>query len=193
MSNKDYPTTKEIIYKLGIGTLLIGSILMPGLGIAAGYIHRSKRRSEWINSQKEWKRFNTTLLKRNLKRLQDQQIIEIVERDGSEVIKLTQKGHAKYLRFKLEELTFKGKSWDGKWRIVLYDINKLKRSAQDQFRSILKQIKFLPLQKSVYLTPYPCKEEIEYLKHYLNINEEVILIEVSRLENDKIYRDYFGI
>lgn len=193
MSQKnEYPSTKEILYLLGMGTLLIGSIIMPGLGIAAGSLYRAKRRYDWDQDQKEWKKFNLKLLRRNLKRLHDQKIVEVIDENGQEVIKLTQKGHTKYLRFKLEELSLKGKSWDGKWRLVIYDISKLKRSAQENFRRILKQINFFPLQKSVYLTPYKCTSEIEYLREYFNLSEEVILLEVNKLENEPFYKQYFG-
>lgn len=194
MSLKDqYPSTKEVLYLLGMGSLLLGSILMPGLGVAAGALYRAKRRHDWEQDQKEWRKFNFKLLKRNLKRLHDQKVVEIVDEDGQEVIKLTQKGHAKYLRFKLEELSLKGKSWDGRWRLVIYDISKLKRSAQENFRRILKQINFFPLQKSVYLTPYKCTSEIEYLREYFNLSEEVILLEINKLENESFYKQYFGL
>ena len=194
MSQKDhYPSSKEILCLLGMGTLLVGSIIMPGLGIAAGSLYRAKRKYDWDQDQKEWKKFNIKLLRRNLKRLQDQKIIEIVNDNGQEIVKLTKKGHTKYLRFKLEELSLKGKSWDGKWRLVLYDISKLKKPAQENFRRVLKQINFFPLQKSVYLTPYKCDMEIEYLREYFDLSEEVLLLEISKLENENYYKEYFAL
>lgn len=191
--NDQYPSSKEILYLLGMGTLLVGSIIMPGLGIAAGSLYRAKRKYDWDQEQKEWKKFNIKLLRRNLKRLQEQKIVEIVDEDGQEVVKLTQKGRTKYLRFKLEALSLKGKSWDGKWRLVLYDISKLKKSTQENFRRILKQINFFPLQKSVYLTPYKCDGEIEYLREYFDLSEEVLLLEISKLENENYYKQYFAL
>lgn len=194
MNQKDqYPSSKEILYLLGMGALLAGSIIMPGLGVAAGTVYRAKRKQDWEQSQKEWKKFNLKLLRRNLRRLYGQKIVEVVDQDGEQVIKLTQKGHTKYLRFKLEELSLKGRSWDGKWRLVIYDISKLKRSAQENFRRVLKQINFFPLQKSVYLTPYKCAEEIEYLREFFNLSEEVLLLEVNKLENESLYKQYFGL
>ncbi len=194
MSRKnEYPNTKEILYLLGIGTLLIGSVIIPGLGVAAGSLHKAKRKYDWNQDQKEWKKFNIKLLRRNLRRLQNQKIVEIVNENGNKVIKLTRKGRTKYLRFKLEELSLKGKSWDGKWRLVTYDISKLKKSAQENFRRALKQINFFPLQKSVYLTPYKCSDEIEYLREYFNLSSEVLLLEISKLENNSYYKQYFGL
>lgn len=194
MNQKDqYPSSKEILYLLGMGSLLVGSILMPGLGIAAGALYRAKRNYDWKQSQKEWKKFNLKLLRRNLRRLHGQKIIEVVDQNGEQMIKLTQKGHTKYLRFKLEELSLKGRLWDGKWRLVIYDVNQLRKSAQENFRRVLKQINFFPLQKSVYLTPYKCTAEIEYLREYFNLSEEVLLLEINKLENESFYKQYFGL
>src|SRR3989338_3168112 len=184
---EEYPSIGEIVYLLGMGTLLVGTILMPGLGYAARMIDRAKKNHEWKESQRRWKKFNLHALKRNLRRLRDQKIVEIVEKDGEELIKLTQKGHTKYLKFRLEELSLGGKSWDGKWRIVIYDIAKFKKNQQSAFRNIIKRINMLQIQKSVYLTPFPCQEEIEYLRGYFGISDEVILIRADRIENEAAY------
>ncbi len=189
----NYPSSGEIIYLLGMGTLLIGTIFMPGLGYAAKMIEKTKRNYEWQKSQKEWKRFNPYFLKYNLKRLKQQKVVEIIKENGEEIIKLTRKGRIKFLKFQLEELSLKGKRWDGKWRLVIYDIAKFKKSQTNAFRYILKYINFLPLQKSVYLTPYPCEEQILYLREYFGIGEEVLLIRADKIENEGSYKQYFGL
>lgn len=191
--SQDYPKTREIICLLGVGALITASLVMPGVGIIAQEVIKNKRRTEWEQSQKIWKRFNSKVLKRNLKRLYDGKMVEIGEKDGQPILKLTQKGRSKYLKFKLEEISLKGGKWDGRWRIVIYDINKLKRTKQESFRRILRQMNFWPLQKSVYLTPYSCQEEIEYLREYFGLGEEVLLLEISKLENEQLYKEYFGL
>lgn len=189
----EYPSTAEIIYLLGMGTLLVGTIFMPGLGYAARMIDRAKRDYDWKQSQRQWKKFNPYVLKRNLKRLREQKVVEIIEKDGEEIIKLTQKGHTKYLKFRLEELSLYGKRWDGKWRIVIYDIAKFKKNQVSAFRNILKYINFFQLQKSVYLTPYPCDEQIAYLREYFGIGDEVLLLRVDKIENEDSYKQYFDL
>ncbi|MDO8570610.1 MAG: hypothetical protein Q7R97_03430 [Candidatus Daviesbacteria bacterium] len=193
IKNSGYPTNKEILLMLGVGTLLIASIVMPGLGIAAGAIMKAKRKHDWKENQKEWKKFNVPLLRRNLKRLHENKLVEVIEENGQEVVKLSQKGHTKYLKYRMEDWSNKGKGWDGKWRVVIYDISKLKKSKQESFRRMLKQMNFWPLQESVYLIPYQCYEAIGYLREYFNIGEEVMVLEVSKLENEDHYKKYFGI
>lgn len=190
---EEYPSTAEIIYLLGMGTLLVGTIFMPGLGYAARMIDRAKKNHDWRQSQRQWKKFNPYVLKRNLKRLREQKVVEIIEKDGEEIIKLTQKGHTKYLKFRLEDLSLNNKGWDGKWRIVIYDIAKFKKNQVSAFRNILKYINFFKLQRSVYLTPYPCDEQIFYLREYFGIGDEVLLIRADRIENEGFYKQYFGL
>ncbi len=192
MMKDNYPTNKEILLILGVGTLLAASMVMPGLTVAAGAVMKAKRKHDWQENQKAWKKFNVPLLKRNLQRLYENKLVEVVRENGQEVIKLSQKGQTKYLRYKMENWSDQGKGWDGKWRVVLYDISKLKKDKQEAFRRMLKQMNFWPLQKSVYLTPYKCQEAINYLREYFNIGEEVMLLEVSKLENEAYYKQYFG-
>lgn len=52
---------------------------------------------------------------------------------------------------------------------------------------------FHQLQKSVYLTPYKCQKAIEYLREYFNLGEEVLLLEVNKLENEAHLKQYFGL
>ncbi len=166
---------------------------MPGVALLAGPLARAKRNYEREQWEKEWKQFNPYYLRRNLRRLHKQKIVEVLEENGNEIIRLTQKGRTRYLRFKLEKLSLKGMPWNGKWWLVLYDISHLRRNVQANFRRIIKLMNFLPLQKSVYLTPYPCSEEIEYLREYFHLSEEVLLLEVSGLEHERYYREYFGL
>lgn len=93
----------------------------------------------------------------------------------------------------MTELSLKAQKWDGKWRLVIYDISKFKKGQQEKFRRTLKSVNFLQLQKSVYLTPYPCEEQISYLREYFDIGSDVIYVRADIIENEEFYRQYFGI
>ena len=82
---------------------------------------------------------------------------------------------------------------DGKWRVIIYDVANLKRYQRDLFRQTLERLKLRRLQESVYLTPFVCEDEIEYLRQAFQIGNEVQILKVSKLENEKAYREYFGI
>lgn len=183
-SNKVDPRVRDILLLLGAGTFLVASIVMPGLPIILKPILEEKRKKD----EKEWKKFNLWRLKYILKRLQRQKMIEIV----GGVIRVTEKGKKKILKFDLENLKLKEKR-DGKWRLIIYDVSNLKKQQREIFRSFLKRLKFLQLQESVYLTPFVCDEEIEYLRQTFQIGTEVQVLKVVGLENEEVYKSYFGI
>lgn len=188
------PTTKEILMLLGIGVFIGASFIFPGLPLAAkpfvDYQRRKRREESWKN----WNRFNKPRLRSLLKRLYQQKVVEISEEDGEGIVKLTDKGKHKLLKYKLEEIMIhKPKRWDGKWRLVIYDIKKQKRFLSEVFRNFLKKMEFWKLQKSVYLTPYPCKEQIEFLRSYYGLSAEILYLEVNKIENEEVYKNYFGI
>ena len=53
--------------------------------------------------------------------------------------------------YRIPEPTF----WDGKWRIVMFDIREKRRGARSQLRSLLFGVGFLRLQDSVRVYPHP--------------------------------------
>jgi DNA-binding transcriptional regulator PaaX len=76
------------------------------------------------------------------------------------------------------------KVWDRKWRIVLFDIPNRSKSARDAFAGTLKRIGFVPIQKSVFVFPYPCEEELEVIADYYDIQENIEIIVAERLTHD---------
>lgn len=44
--------------------------------------------------------------------------------------------------------------WDGKWRIVLFDIPEAKRPVRDYLRNVLKRHGFVEFQRSMWAWPY---------------------------------------
>lgn len=196
MSNRTTvnPKVKDILTLIGKGVLLSSLFLFPGAGMGIAAIYKLYEGLEKEKEFKDWSKYNLPRLRYNLKRLHQRKIIEIVEKNGISEIKLTGKGRTELLKFDLEnfELKHQGK-WDGKWRLVIYDISKFKKKNQELFRIMLKKLQLLQLQRSVYLTPYPCEKEIRFLKEYFDIGREVIVMRVDHLEDEREYRTYFGI
>ena len=125
--------------------------------------------------------------------MQGSKLVEVKEEKGIPIIKITHKGKQKLLRYNIDEMALDESTWDGKWRLIIYDVAKAKRANSEMFRAMLNKLRFLKLQKSVYLTPFKCKEEVEYLKLLFDIGDEVQILKVGDLENEGAYRRYFGI
>lgn len=184
-SGKVDPRVKDILKLLGGGTLLLASFVMPGV---AGMAMKEFKNYKKEKDEKEWKKFNLWRLKQVIKRLEQQKVVEV--KDGE--VRITEKGKLKILKFSLDDIELKRKT-DGKWRLIIYDISELKRKERDIFRSFLKRLKFFKLQQSIYLTPYICEDEIEYLKQQFGVGKEVQVLKVSGIDNEQIYKNYFGI
>lgn len=179
------PKVKDILKLLGAGTLLAASFVMPHASAIAITEYKKYKRQK---SAKEWNKFNFWRLKQVVKRLEKQKKIEIV----NDVVQITEKGKKKLLQFDFEDIQLQKKT-DGKWRLIIYDISELKKKERNFLREILKRMKFLKLQQSIYLTPFICEDEIEYLKQMFGVGDEVQILKVTGIENEQAYKEYFGI
>jgi DNA-binding transcriptional regulator PaaX len=128
-------------------------------------------------------------------RLRKDGCIEIKRRGYNIHIVLTEKGRKKANWMQIDELKIKKpKRWDKKWRIVMFDISQLKNFYRDIFRGKLKELGFSPLQKSVWICPYKCKDEIDLLKDFLGLTDkEVRLVVSSDIGEDDLFIKKFRI
>jgi len=120
-------------------------------------------------------------------------LIEL-KREGHDVkIALTREGKKQAGKYQIDDLEIeRPKKWDKKYRLVIFDIPAASRMVRDIFRRKLKEFGFYPLQKSVWIYPYPCKEEIELLREFLGLNRRQIqVLEVTKLGSGRFLRQHF--
>ena len=65
------------------------------------------------------------------------------------------------------------KKWDHKWRVVIFDIPQEISSARKKFRHRLVTMGFYPIQKSVFVFPYPCEEEVGDIANSLKVDDYI--------------------
>lgn len=184
--NSKYAPVKEVIVLLGKGLLLTTLFMAPNAGKSLKPF--LKETNDWDY----WKKYNPAYLKRAIKSLEKQEQVKVDRKKG--IVKLTERGKLRILKFALDEIKIKkAKYWDGKWRIVLYDIPAKYRGDQTNFQRILKKLGFCQLQKSVYIIPFECKEEIEYLRSFYGLREYIKVITTEDLEYDSAFKEYFDL
>lgn len=113
----------------------------------------------------------------------------IEKRDGK--LSLTVKGELKLSRYQ-NELQAK-KKWDGKWRIVIFDIWEKSRKKRDFLRNELSDFGFIKLQNSVWITPYDCEDYINLLKTDVGVGRGVIYIVADKIDNEAKYQKIFDL
>jgi hypothetical protein len=94
-------------------------------------------------------------LKKGIKKLQKYGIVQ----ESNGLIKLTLKGKSLANRI----MGFKkilDTRWDGKYRMVIFDIPEKQRHHRDWLRTELYYLEYIQLQKSVFISKYPLTPEI---------------------------------
>jgi DNA-binding PadR family transcriptional regulator len=187
--NKKYAPVKEVLTLVGAGAFLAASVAIPNL---------PKALKPFLNNDEDynsWKRFNIPYLKRTLRRLERQKLIETRVEEGKQVVKITENGRIRILRYALDELEIKKPPyWNGKWYLVSYDIPEDYRSKRFIFADYLKAWRFYPLHLSVYLHAYPeAIKAVDFLRSYLRLTEHVRVFSVEHIENDVQFREFFGV
>lgn len=135
---------------------------------------------------REWKYINRQYLYRVIKEFREERLVDYRENDdGSIRIVLTEKGKNRALEFKVDEIKIKEpKYWDKKWRVVFFDIPEKRRVLRNALRDKLKYLGFFKLQESVFVHPYPCFDEINFLVEFFEIRRYVRMGEMTKLTNE---------
>ncbi len=174
---------KDILKGLAMGGMFYVAASSPYFGLSLWKKYRKFRKYE---RRKIYDAFY------NLRR---EGCIKIRKKNRQIYISLTKKGKKKAGWLQIDELKIKKpKKWDRKWRIVIFDISELKKFYREAFRGKLKELGFYPLQKSVWICPFNCSDEIELLKDFFGLTEkELRLIVASDIGEDSLFKKDFKI
>lgn len=82
--------------------------------------------------------------------------------------------------------------WDGRWRILMFDIKERRRRIRLQLRKLLQGAGFVRLQDSVWVHPYPCDEFVSLVRAHLSSGVgELRYVTADAIESDRPLRDHF--
>ena len=108
--------------------------------------------------------------------------------------RLTSKGRGWFQKQKFKQLVLRDRNWDKKWRVVIFDIPELMRKQRDVFRAKLKSFGFYTFQKSVFVYPFDCQEELGFIGSYLGVGEYVDLIIADSVGfKERVIKEYYGL
>ena len=92
-----------------------------------------------------------------------------------------------------EAASRKPRRWDGRWRVLIFDIAEKRRGLRDRTRRMLADIGFVRLQDSVWAYPYDSEELVALLKADLKIGKDLLYLIVDEMEADHVLRRRFGL
>ena len=134
---------------------------------------------------------------RKIRALEKKRLIDIEElKDGSIRVVLTHLGKKIIHQYKIDELEIrKPAKWDGQWRIVVYDIPQSLRRASNAFSQKIRSMGFYQLQKSIWVYPYDCLNELDFLCAVFSIPLEdcVLYFKTEELPKEKQIKKFFNL
>ena len=175
----------KIIYALGMG-----------VGIAVALSNRRTSYKMTKTLVKEIFGLNTKPKNsgRYFSKLRRQKLISVQTIGDEDRLVLTENGRRILLRFNYESLGIKKtKIWDRHFRLVIFDIPEKRRKARDLFRFKIKEMSFVKFNDSVWIYPYPCQKEIDFIANYLGIGKYVHFALVKDITNKGRLEKHFNL
>ena len=120
--------------------------------------------------------------------------VRYIKDDKNSHYSLTSKGETKLRNLVIDDIEIKNpKKWDGKWHLVMYDFPIRFKKALNAFRFKLKQLGFFQFQKSAWIYPYHCEEEILFVADFYGVRKHIEILEVDKVLDDRKTKAHFGL
>jgi DNA-binding transcriptional regulator PaaX len=166
-------------------------LLLGGLAFGCSYTARN----QWNvikTISKEWDDIDKQDLHKEIVSLYQSKLIKKTKNtDGTYTFMLTDKGKLRALTYDFDTMVIKNKDWDGKWRFVVFDIPEKFRSGRDALRNKIRNLGFYELQKSVFIFPYECENEIAFVIEFFGITKYVRYGSMDMIDNDIYLKKHF--
>ncbi len=176
---------RNILRFLYAGGILTTALVAPKLLTLLGPPDRSQPRRRELYSR--------ITVARN--RLKQRGLIQEEETSNGIRLRLTPKGEKSIENILAREYHIPEQIWwDGKWRVLIFDIKEKRKNIRTRLRTLLAGAGFIRLQDSVWVYPYPCDEFVAMVRAHLasGVGELRSLV-VEALESDRPLRVHFGL
>lgn len=180
--------TKIVLAVLALGTVAFAGAVVPGIfKVIESLRSEGGMRDEIKYTKKQINSAISSLKKRKFIKI-------IKEKNGRVKITLTNKGRKRILEMSLDFVKIKKpRKWDGKWRIVIFDVPVKQNAAREALRNKMKNLGFKQLQKSVWIVPWECEDEILFVAEVFKAERYIEIIESDYLLHDREARRIFNI
>jgi len=177
--------TKFILMFLATGTVVFGGAVLPGIFKAL----------ESFNKKGKFSRREISSAITNIKR---QKLIKILKDDNNKVsVLLSNKGKERIVEYSMDDLEIKKPAkWDGKWRILIFDIPtkpKIYNLAREALRGKIKDLGLRQIQKSVWAFPYECEDELLFVAEAFEVQKYIEIFTVEKVLHEKELKAMFNL
>lgn len=114
-------------------------------------------------------------------------------KDGKEYVTLTRQGKMRYDEDQLWSLEIrKPRMWDRKWRLVMFDFPSRSRT-RHAFRAKLEDFGFILYQRSVFIYPYECHDEVMAVARWYGLDDYVRYIVATEIHDMRRFAKEFDL
>lgn len=147
------------------GPVILSSLFLP---------NAPKMLKSLIKLHKNWNKIKRQRIYEAIRRLNKKRLVELEQKGNELYLKITENGKNLIKNFDYDNIKLPNyKKWDKKWRMVIFDVPEKKNKERRALSSKLKDLGFYPLQESVYIYPYDCQDEIDFICSFLFIDRYV--------------------
>lgn len=172
---------KKILKGAAVAGALAGVLVLPGMAPLLKLFGAGTAKD----------RYRT---KRALNSLERGKFLHVRHQNGKTIVEITEKGKTKLLQYDFDEMEIvRPKKWDGKWHIIAFDIPETKRKARNALTRKLQEIGCFPKQKSLLISPFACREEVDFIGEIFNVRKHISYFVAQEMENDKSLKKFFNL
>ena len=169
--------TTDILLMLVAGPIILSSLVLPNAPLMLKPL---------IKLHKNWYKIKRQRIYEAIRRLNKKRLVELEQKDNELYLKITENGKKLVKNFDYDNIELpKYKKWDKKWRMVIFDIPEKKNKERRVLSLKLKDLGFYPLQESVFIYPYDCQDEIDFICSFLSIDRYVNYCIVDMLDKNE--------
>lgn len=175
------------VTKVVLATIAISGMVM--VAVAAPNIFKA------VRSFERGQKFSEKQIRSGIKSLKRSGVIEVVKRNNNTFqVRITERGKQRLKEFAFNTLAIEPqKQWDKKWRVVIFDIPNDFNHERRAFRSKLKRLGFYQFQKSAWVYPYPCTDEVLFTAHMFDVDGYIEILTVEHLLHEHELKKFFDL
>ncbi|MEN9413304.1 MAG: hypothetical protein RLZZ342_391 [Candidatus Parcubacteria bacterium] len=171
---------RDILRLVGAGVVVGASVMAPNTIQLIDYFNPQGR----AERNRLWK---------TIKYLENKHRIQIEERGGEKYVLLTAHGRTKLDEDAVWELAVeRPRAWDRKWRLVMFDFPSHVQT-RHSFRVKLEDMGFVQYQRSVFIFPFECHEEIHAIARWYGLDEYIRYIVATEVHDMRRFAKLFDL
>lgn len=189
MSNRTNDTTSAIVDSI-LKFVATGGLLTTALIAPNAVQIFDKPLVKLLNELDERQRNRE--LSRVVHYMKNRGLISYNPKDYDHGIQITKAGKQRLKRSSYSDLSIAVPlRWDKKWRAVFFDIPEIERTKRNALNIKLRQLGFKQLQYSIWVHPFPCRSEIEFICEVLKIRRYVSYVELVHIDSEDLLKKRF--